>query len=111
MVESILVPLLLVAAIGGAIWWATRSHSAFVVRLVEGRPQAVHGKVTAAFLAEIRDACRRHAVSSGTVRGVVRNGRIALSFSGGFPPGCQQQLRNVWIAQGWSMPLAASRRQ
>jgi hypothetical protein len=101
---------LLLAAVGGAIWAATRPRSAFLVRLVDGSPRAVRGKVTAAFLAEIRDVCRRHCVNSGAIRGVMRNGRIALSFSGPFPPGCQQQLRNTWVAQGWSAPLAAGDR-
>jgi hypothetical protein len=106
-VENIFAPLLLIAVIGGAVWWATQPRSTFIVRLVEGKPHMTRGKVTAAFLAEVRDVCRRHAISSGTIRGVVRHGRIGLAFSGGFPRECQQQLRNVWNAGGWSAPLAA----
>ena len=99
---STIVPLLVFAALVAAVWCAATHRSAFVVRIVDGRPEAVRGKVTSAFLGEIADVCRRHAVASGTIRGVVRQGRIALSFSRGFPAGCQQQLRNVWTAQGWS---------
>jgi hypothetical protein len=109
-VESVLVPLLLFAAVAAAVWWAATQRRVFVVRLVDGRPQAVRGKVTSAFLGEVADACRRHAVASGTIRGVARQGRIALTFSSNFPPSCRQQLRNVWTAQGWSA-LAASGRQ
>jgi Protein of unknown function (DUF3634) len=108
-VDHILVPLLLFSAVAVAVWWAATQRSAFVVRLVDGSPRAVRGKVTSAFLGEIGDVCRRHAVASGTIRGVVRQGRIALSFSGSFPPGCRQQLRNVWSAQGWSVPVSAMR--
>ncbi len=107
--ENVVAPLLLIAAVVAVLWWATTQRSAFVVRLVDGRPRAVRGKVTSAFLGEIGDVCRRHAVVSGTIRGVVRQGRIALSFSGAFPPGCQQQLRNVWTAQGWSGSLTGIR--
>jgi hypothetical protein len=94
---------LLIAVVGAALWWATTQRSTFVVRLVHGQPRILRGKVTAAFLAEIGDVCRRHGIASGTIRGVVRNDRIALSFSRGFPSTCQQQLRNAWTAQGWSV--------
>ena len=101
--------MLLIAVVGAVLWWATTQRSTFVVRLSGGQPRILRGKVTSAFLAEIGDVCRRHGIASGTIRGVIRNGRIALSFSRGFPSTCQQQLRNVWTAHGWSALARAKR--
>jgi hypothetical protein len=108
-VENYFWLLVTLAAIGAAIWWASKHRSVFVVRLTEGRPRAAQGRVTSNFLAEVADVCRRHGIASGTIRGLVRNGRIALSFSGNFPAECQQQLRNIWAVQGWSVVHNRSR--
>jgi len=94
--------LLLVALAAWAIWSACRPRSAFVIRIVRGVPLVAHGKVAREFLQEVGQTCGRHGVSQGVVRGLVKGKRIALSFSGGMPEPCRQQLRNLWVLSGWS---------
>lgn len=94
---------LVIAAISLAIHF---SYS-FSVRIVDGKPQVRRGKLTAAFLVELQEACARHGVKRGSVRGLARGQRIALVFSHNIPQACQQQLRNWWAMSGWA---AAPRR-
>jgi hypothetical protein len=84
------------------IWAALRPRCAFVVRIRDGVPRVAAGTLTRAFLQEIEDTCARHALRAGVVRGVARNGRIALAFSRSISPPCRQQLRNLWTLKGWS---------
>jgi hypothetical protein len=98
-------PILIMAGlILGGLWYACRPASVFVVRVVGGEPTAVRGRVAGSFLAEVRDACREHGVTSGVVRGIAAGPRIALRFSSAFPDSCQQQLRNWWAQSGWPAP-------
>jgi hypothetical protein len=90
------------------LWTACRPRPLFVVRIEQGRPRVSRGKVTQAFLEEVRLACERHQVKGGTVTGVAQAQRIALGFSGGVPEPCRQQLRNIWNLSRWS---AAPRRR
>jgi hypothetical protein len=92
----------LVAFVAWGIWKACRPRPNFVVRIADGVPRVARGKVTAAFLQEIGEVCRRHEVASGEVRGLEHDGRIALAFSGRVPEPCRQQLRNLWNLSGWS---------
>jgi Protein of unknown function (DUF3634) len=73
----------------------------FVVRVRDGMPEAIRGKVTPAFLATVRQVCRECGVSEGEVRGVARGRDIALWFSTEFPTGSRQRLRNWWGFAGW----------
>ena len=98
----LLVPLALLALVGWAIWQVCQPRPAFEIRVEGGQPRVVRGTATKSFLAEIRDLCRHHQVSRGTVRGLVRGTRIVLDLRGPFPPGFRQQLRNVWTLSGWS---------
>jgi Protein of unknown function (DUF3634) len=101
-----MLPLVLLLAMTAAILWALWSASgkrpAFVVKIGRGEPRVVQGTVTQAFLQEAREACGRHGVEDGRVRGVVKDGRIALEFSDSIPAQCRQQLRNVWVLSGWA---------
>ncbi len=101
-----MLPLVLLLAMAAAIFWALWSASggrpAFVVKIARGEPRVVKGTVTGAFLQEAREVCGRHGVEDGRVRGVVKDGRIALEFSDNMPAPCRQQLRNVWVLSGWS---------
>jgi hypothetical protein len=92
----------LMALAAWGLWSVCRPRSAFVVRIKGGVPRVAEGKVTQAFVYQIREACSRHQVGHGVVRGVIKGGRIALSFSRGIPPTCRQQLRNLWTLTGWS---------
>jgi hypothetical protein len=101
-----MLPLVLVLAMAAAILWAlwsaSRARPAFVVAITRGEPRVVQGTVKQAFLQEAREVCGRHGVEDGRVRGVVKDGRIALEFSDSVPAQCRQQLRNVWVSSGWS---------
>jgi hypothetical protein len=99
--------LLLVLVLAGAaavVWFCAKPPAVFVVRVRGGSPEAIHGMVTAAFLAAVADVCREFALSSGEVRGVARGRRISLRFSAQFPRAACQRLRNWWVMSGWSAP-------
>jgi Protein of unknown function (DUF3634) len=93
----------LVALVAWALWTAVRPRCAFVVRIKGGVPRVARGTVTRSFLQEIAETCGRHGVDRGAVRGVVKGRRLTLTFTGGMPPPCQQQLRNLWELSGWSV--------
>lgn len=100
--------LLVLGLIAVAVWFAVQPRCAFIVRIADGHPKAIRGKVTASFLEQVRETCERHGVRNGMVRGLIRGKRIALSFSRSLPPAGQQQLRNWWANWGWSAkPLRA----
>lgn len=99
-----LLPVLVLAIVAAAVWFGTRPPAVFVVRVRGGSPEATRGTVTAAFLAAVADVCGEFRMSSGAVRGVARGRRIALRFSGHFPPAARQRLRNWWALSGWSAP-------
>jgi hypothetical protein len=99
-----LIRLAVVGLFAWMIWSVLRPRPVFVVRITGGVPRAARGKVMQSFLDEVRAVCGRGGIRRGTVRGVVRGGRIALAFSRGIPPAVQQQLRNVWAMSGWSVP-------
>lgn len=79
-------------------------HAAFVVRFGGGTARAVRGQMTRRFLREIAEACARHGVRRGTIRGIPEGRRINLVFSPGIPEPCRQQIRNLWGVSGWSAP-------
>lgn len=83
-------------------WIALQPRCAFVIQIAQGIPKAVRGKVTAAFLEQVREVCEQHSVRQGMVRGLIRGRRIVLSFSASIPPAGQQRLRNWWANWGWS---------
>jgi hypothetical protein len=101
-------PVLLIGFIVVGVWFALQPRCAFVVRIAKGQPKAIRGKVTAAFLDQIRETCERHGVRNGTVRGLIRGKRICLGFSRSLPQAGQQQLRNWWANWGWlAKPIRA----
>ena len=92
----------LTALVLWGLWSAARPRAAFVVRIARGEPRVLRGTVTSSFVQEVREICGRNKVDHGEVRGVPKDGRIALEFSDGIPPPCRQQLRNLWFMSGWS---------
>src|SRR4051812_25246225 len=98
------VPLVLTLTLVAVVVWfaAGPGRSVFVVKVIDGEPRTTRGTVTAGFLAAVREACERHGVRSGTVRGMPKGRRISLRFSA-FPPAGQQQLRNWWATSGWNL--------
>jgi hypothetical protein len=88
--------LVLVALAVATVWWIIQPRYIFIVRIAQGVPRATKGKVTAAFLHQIDQACSEYKVSRGWVGGVPRGRQIALAFSRGMPPPCRQRIRNLW---------------
>lgn len=86
----------LIALIVAGAWWFFQPRYEFVVRIEDGLPRLSQGKVTAAFLQQIREVCAEYGVVSGWVGGILKGRRRCLSFSRGFPSSGQQQLRNLW---------------
>lgn len=77
--------------------WRVSAHGRiFVIRLRNGVPFLVRGKVAQAFVVEIADVLNRHGVRRGAIKGYKRAGRVSLGFSRAIPQGCRQSLRNVW---------------
>ena len=80
----------------GAAWWIFHPRPVFVVRIRNGLARVSGGVVARAFLAAIDDECRRSGITSGTVKGILKGGRLSLAFSRNIPQECRQRLRNVW---------------
>jgi hypothetical protein len=91
-----LVQLLVLAAVAAAAWVAWWRRYTFMVQLQDGVPRVTQGRVTTAFLQELRLACDECGVTRGWVGGLRRGKRLDLVFSRSFPPYCQQRLRNLW---------------
>src|SRR6476620_1366420 len=84
------------------LWKSSQPRSVFTVRIVDGNPRAVSGKVTPAFLACVQEVVAANGVSRGSIKGYAHGQFIRLGFSREIPAGAQQQLRNWWAASGWS---------
>jgi hypothetical protein len=90
-------PVLVVLLLLGGVWLVCQPRYVFVVSIKGGLPRVTQGKVTGAFLHQVREVCQRNGVEQGWLGGVQRGQRTALVFSRHFPPGCRQQLRNGWL--------------
>jgi Protein of unknown function (DUF3634) len=97
---DILFKLLVLALVVAALWWAFQPRYAFVIRIEGGVPRVARGKVTAAFLQNVGQACAELGVSRGWVGGVLRGRQVMLAFSRNIPQPCQQRLRNIWGLSG-----------
>ena len=91
--------LALVWLIIGAGWFLTRPRPVFVIRIRNGIPKAVQGQTSGLVLDGIAEVCRMGGVTSGTVSAWKHGKRIRLKFSKSIPAGCQQQLRNMMLAE------------
>src|SRR4051812_6353100 len=85
---------------------ALRPPTVFVVRIVNGTPQAIDGKVTQSFLSRVQEVSAENAITCGTVSGCAQGQFIRLIFSKQFSEPAQQQLRNWWASFGWNAPPA-----
>ena len=84
----------------GLLCWAFQPRYVFLVRIEDGKPHVLRGKVTPVFLGRVAEVCGQAGVRRGWVGGVPRGKGVVLSFSRTFPPGLQQQLRNQWGLHG-----------
>jgi hypothetical protein len=94
---EIVLKLLIAGLLLAGVWYMFQPRYLFVVQIRGDELRVTKGKVTAAFLQEIAAVCKDHQLRSGWVGGVPRGRNIALAFSRGMPPACQQQLRNLWL--------------
>ena len=78
------------------VWYLLRPRYAFIVRMEAGAARLTRGKVTDAFLEDLRLACRDEPNATGWVSGVHRGRRVVLRFSRRIPLPLRQRLRNVW---------------
>jgi hypothetical protein len=89
-----LVVLIVVVAVVARLLFAVRFE--FRVRIARGSFRLINGKVTRDGLSELKSICDEWKIKHGWIGGVRRGGRIKLSFSRSVPPGCRQQIRNMW---------------
>ncbi|HET6325326.1 MAG TPA: DUF3634 family protein [Planctomycetaceae bacterium] len=87
--------LILALAVGGA-WMAFSPKPVFKIRVAKGSVRVTRGKVTADFQQQAREIFDQWRISRGWFAGVRRGKRLTLVFSHTVPPGCRQQLRNLW---------------
>jgi len=76
----------------------------FKVRIVDGRPETVSGKISSSFLVRIQEVVAANAITGGTITGYAQGRFIRLGFSREIPESAQQQLRNWWASFGWNAP-------
>lgn len=87
--------------VAAVAWWQVGARGrVFVVRVRDRTPVVVKGKVSQAFVIELKDLLKRHGVRRGSIYGVRRGRAVLLSFSAGIPKSARQALRNVWALHG-----------
>jgi hypothetical protein len=91
--------LALVLLIIGVGWFLTRPRPVFVIRIRNGVPRLVQGQSSGLVLEDVAEVCRMGGVTSGTVSAWKHGKRIRLKCSRSIPAGCQQQLRNMMLAE------------
>jgi hypothetical protein len=96
MVEYLLIGVVVAAVAGFAAWQVTTRGRVFSIRIRDGIPRLVRGRVSPAFVTEIGDVLSRHRVRRGTIFGVNKRGMVSLGFSNSIPNSSRQALRNVW---------------
>ena len=82
-----------------AIWYAAQPRPKFVIRIRNGTAEVVRGKTTESMRKTVSDICRQNGVTSGKISGLAHGKRIRLKCSKSIPAGCQQQLRNILLAE------------
>lgn len=88
-----------VGLVVGVGWYLLRPRPAFVIRIRAGEATVVRGKTTASILTAVADVCRQSGVTSGTISGLPYGKRVRLKCSSNISLGCQQQLRNMLLAE------------
>lgn len=82
-----------------AIWAMLRKRCDFVLRIDNGQVRLIRGELSRSVLADVGEVCKREEITTGTIRGIRKDRRIALEFSRQIPPPNQQQFRNLWAAR------------
>jgi hypothetical protein len=88
--------ILIVGLVVGAAWIALSPRPVFKIRVAKGVFRVTRGKVPADFQQQAREILDQWKISRGWIGAVRRGRRLTLVFSHSVPPGCRQQLRNLW---------------
>ena len=91
-----LVEILVLAVVVVGAWKALSPQPVFKIRVAKGSLRVTRGKVTADFQQQAREIVDEWRISRGWIAAVRRGKRLTLVFSHNVPPGCRQQLRNLW---------------
>jgi hypothetical protein len=94
--EYVILSVAVVAALVIVSWVVTASSRVWVIRLRNGTPVLVKGRIAPMVVSELGEVLQRHGVRRGALYGVRRRGTVALGFSPSIPQKCRQALRNVW---------------
>lgn len=93
-------PLMIVLiAIGACGWYLSRPRVVFVIRYRAGIGTVVRGQPSASVVKAIHEICRQNNVITGTVTALPCGKRVRMKFSRDIAPGCQQQIRNMMLAE------------
>ncbi len=87
---------ILVVVVAGVAWLLYALRFEFRVRISRGSLRLINGKVTRDGLSELKAICDEWQIKRGWIGGIREGKRIRLSFSRSVPPGCRQQIRNLW---------------
>ena len=88
-----------IAVVGFCLWlaWvALAPKPVFKIRFAKGALRVTRGKVTPDFQLQVAEIFRQWQIRRGWLAAVRRERRMTLVFSHNVPPGCRQQLRNLW---------------
>jgi hypothetical protein len=88
--------ILLLAAVVVAAWLVLSPKPVFKMRVAKGSLKVTRGKVTSDRQEQAAEILRRWQIRRGWIGGVGRGKSLKLTFSHSVPPGCRQQLRNLW---------------
>jgi Protein of unknown function (DUF3634) len=93
---GMLEPIILVVVVSGVAWILFSGRFEFRVRISRGSLKLITGKVTHDSLSQLKSICTEYQIKRGWIGGVRRGRRLQLTFSRSVPPGCRQQIRNMW---------------
>ena len=94
--EYVIVSVSIVMSMVVIAWAVTASSRIWVIRLRNGTPVLVKGKIAPMVVSELGEVLQRHGVRRGSLYGVRRRGTVSLGFSPSIPQKSRQALRNVW---------------
>jgi hypothetical protein len=93
---DLLEPILVLVVVAGVARILFSGRFEFRVRISRGSLKLIRGKVTRDSLSQLKPICAEWQIKRGWIGGVRRGGRLQLDFSRSVPPGCRQQIRNIW---------------
>jgi hypothetical protein len=85
-----------VGLVGWFLWALVQPRYVMLIKIREGKPRIVKGKMTAAFAERITDVCQEFGIAHGWIGGIAQGKLIVLQFSRSFAPLPRQRLRNEW---------------